>query len=43
VSPTDPLTFVVVPAILAAAALLASWLPAARASRTDPASTLRFE
>ncbi|HXS24863.1 MAG TPA: FtsX-like permease family protein, partial [Gemmatimonadales bacterium] len=43
VSPTDPLTFVLVPAILAAAALLASWLPAARASRTDPASTLRFE
>jgi putative ABC transport system permease protein len=43
VSPTDPVTFVAVPAILAAAALLASWLPAARASRTDPASTLRFE
>ena len=43
VSPTDPLTFVLVPAILAAAALLASWLPAARAARTDPASTLRFE
>lgn len=43
VSPTDPVTFVLVPAILAAAALLASWLPAARASRTDPASTLRFE
>ena len=43
VSPTDPVTFVVVSAILASAALLASWLPAARASRTDPASTLRFE
>ena len=43
VSPTDPVTFVVVPAILAAAALLASWLPAARAARTDPATTLRFE
>ena len=43
VSPTDPATFVAVPAILAAAALLASWLPAARASRTDPATTLRFE
>jgi predicted permease len=43
VSPTDPVTFVAVPAILAAAALLASWLPAARAARTDPATTLRFE
>jgi len=43
VSPTDPITFLTVTLILAAAALLASWLPAARASRTDPASTLRFE
>ena len=43
VSPTDPVTFVAVPLILAAAALLASWVPAARASRTDPVTTLRAE
>ncbi|MET0398767.1 MAG: ABC transporter permease [Longimicrobiaceae bacterium] len=41
VTATDPLTFAVVPAILAAAALLATWLPARRASRVDPMSALR--
>jgi putative ABC transport system permease protein len=41
-SPTDPLTFVaVVP--LAAAALLACWVPARRAMRADPIAALRCE
>lgn len=43
VSSTDPLTFVAVPAVLAGVALLASWLPARRASRTDPVEALRAE
>ena len=43
VQPVDPLTFLLVPAILIVAGILATWLPAARASRTDPATTLRSE
>jgi putative ABC transport system permease protein len=43
VAPTDPLTFVSVPAVLALTALAASWFPALRASRTNPAVTLREE
>jgi putative ABC transport system permease protein len=41
VTPTDPLTFVAVIAILATAALLATWIPARRASTLQPASALR--
>lgn len=41
VSAMDPVAFVLAPAMLAAAALLASWIPARRASRTDPAESLR--
>ena len=36
----DPLTFVGVPLVLAAAALLAAWLPARRASRVNPVTAL---
>ena len=43
VSPTDPLTLFVVVAIIAAAALLASYVPALRATRVDPMVVLRCE
>lgn len=43
VAPADPATFVVVPLALALSALVASWLPAAHASRADPAQALRVE
>jgi predicted permease len=41
VSVTDPATFLLVPLILGGAALLASVLPAVRASRADPTSAFR--
>jgi len=43
VNPTDPPTFASVAMILAASALLASWVPAWRASRVDPMVALRHE
>jgi putative ABC transport system permease protein len=43
VAPSDPLTFLTVPLLLVITALAASWLPAARASRADPANTLRTD
>jgi putative ABC transport system permease protein len=40
-APTDPTTFVAASAILGAAAALAAWLPARRATKIDPAVVLR--
>ena len=41
ISPTDPLTFGAVTAILTAVALLGSWIPARRAATVDPVVALR--
>jgi predicted permease len=43
ISPLDPVTFVTMPVVLTAAALLASYLPARRALAVDPVETMRAE
>jgi ABC-type antimicrobial peptide transport system permease subunit len=43
ISPLDPLTYAAVPVILVMAAVLASYLPARRASAVDPVEALKAE
>ena len=43
VSAVDPVTFATVAALLALVAIVACYIPARRAMRTDPAATLRYE
>ncbi len=42
-SPLDPGVFAAVPVMLAAVALLASWLPAERAASVEPLEAIRYE
>jgi len=42
-SPSDPLTFAMVPLVLAVVVLVATWLPARRAVKLDPIDALRAD
>jgi ABC-type antimicrobial peptide transport system permease subunit len=43
VSPTDPVTFGAIVAILVATGVFACWLPARRAAALDPVRAIRYE
>jgi putative ABC transport system permease protein len=43
ISPTDPLLFIVIVALLTAVGVFACWLPARRAAALDPINAIRYE
>ncbi|HEX6314862.1 MAG TPA: FtsX-like permease family protein, partial [Gemmatimonadaceae bacterium] len=43
VTPRDPITFITIGALLTGVAMVAAWVPARRAVRTDPTTALRTE
>jgi ABC-type lipoprotein release transport system permease subunit len=43
ISPTDPVSFVLIPLLLLTVALLACWRPARRASKINPMIAMRGE
>jgi putative ABC transport system permease protein len=43
VSPRDPVTFVLLPVLMLAVTVIASLIPAARATRVEPVTALRYE
>jgi ABC-type lipoprotein release transport system permease subunit len=43
ISPLDPVTYMAIPLVLIAAAMVASYLPARRAASIDPVEALRAD